>query len=138
MVSQVEAFLDRRRTPRRSREGGLGGEGGLPIGGGLRLLLGGWEGGQPLVPMVLLSRALALSPAREAPSNVCRGRWWASSLHSGPAVHHPLGQDLGRLGRGSAHWNWMAGESALDERAALCFPRMEQPWVTSLPAHRAP
>lgn len=45
MVSQVEAFLDRRRTPRRSREGGLGGEGGLPIGGGLRLLLGGWEGG---------------------------------------------------------------------------------------------
>lgn len=48
MPLQAEAFLDRARGHCAEAErGGWGGEGGLPIGGGLLLLMGGWTAPGP-------------------------------------------------------------------------------------------
>lgn len=66
----LQAFLEGAREPRVEAErGGWDGEGGLPIEGGLQVVLEGWDG-QPLTPVVVLSRALALSPAWKTPSEV--------------------------------------------------------------------
>lgn len=66
----LQAFLEGAREPCVEAErGSWDGERGLPIGGGLQLVLEGWDG-QSLTPVLVLSKALALSPALKTPSKV--------------------------------------------------------------------
>lgn len=143
-LGEGEGCFHRQRLFAEERGRGLGGEGGLPVGGGLQLLLGGWEG-QPLGPMVLLTRALALSSAREAPpspqktiivaANVCRGGWWTAPCTQDQPSTTPWGQDLGRLAKGRAHRNGVAGQSALGEILPCASPGLNSHGHIP-PAHR--